>query len=185
MGNHHLAGNAQPVDVIGLQELLDTNDNTIVSSSLPALVNQLNSFYGAGTYAYDPTPDPTTGGTQFNGPSGLIYNTHTIQVVAATSLDYAFTSGNGVPRAPMRYQLRPAGYGPNADFYMYVSHYKSGSGSSNTFVRNDEAMEIRGDADDLGSSAHVLFTGDHNLFGDSNEPAYQTLLASGVGAPAL
>ncbi len=181
VGQHHMAGNAQPIDVAGLQELLDTNDNTVVSTTLPALVNQLNTFYGSGTYAYDPTPDPTTGGFQFNGPSGLIYNTHTIQVISAKSLPYNGDSFNGVFRAPMRYELRPVGYGANADFYMYVSHYKSGSGASNNALRNTEATEIRQDADALGSAAHILYTGDHNLFGDSNEPSYQTLLAPGTG----
>jgi hypothetical protein len=180
IGNHHINGNAQPVDVVGLQELLDTNDNTITSSTLPALVGQLNSLYGPGTYAYDPTPDPTTGGFQFNGPSGLIYNTKTIQVISAESLPYDFDSGNGVFRAPMRYQLRPVGYGSNADFYMYVSHYKSGSGSSNATLRNTEAAEIRADADALGPTAHILYTGDHNLFGSSGEPSYQTLMGPGV-----
>jgi hypothetical protein len=162
-----------------LEELLDTNNNSITSSTLPILLNKLNTFYGPGTYAFDPTPDPTTGGI-FNGPSGLIYNTHTIQVVAAKSLAFGIQTISGLPRAPMRYQLRPVGYGPNADFYMYVSHVKSGSGSINTFERSDEGSEIRQDADALGSSAHILYTGDYNLFSDSNEPAYQTLLAPGT-----
>src|SRR5947207_669807 len=135
MGNHHITGNAQAVDVLALQELLDTNDNTITSTSLPTLVSQLNALYGAGVYAYDHTPDPTTGGAMFNGPSGLVYNTRTMKVISATPLGYNGDSFNGIFRAPMRYQLRPAGYGPSADFYVYVSHYKSGSGFSNDINR--------------------------------------------------
>ena len=71
IGLHHIGTNAQPVDVLGAEELRST--------SLPALVTQLNNIYGAGTYAFDPTADPTTGG----GTDGLIYNTQTVQVVLA------------------------------------------------------------------------------------------------------
>ena len=78
MGLHHLGANAQPVDVMAVTELLDTNNNSITSTTLPALVNSLNALYGAGVYAYDTTPDLTSGGTQFNGPSGLIYDTQTV-----------------------------------------------------------------------------------------------------------
>ena len=54
-----------------LQEL-----NGTPTTTLQYIVGQLNSIYGAGTYAYDTTTDPTTGNTLTgNGPSGLIYNT--------------------------------------------------------------------------------------------------------------
>jgi hypothetical protein len=183
IGNHHIGSNAQPVDVLALTEMLDTNNNSITSSTLPALVNALNAVYGAGYYAYDNTPDPTSGGTQFNGPSGLIYNTHTVQVVPGSekALAYSGDSSNSVARAPMRYTLQPVGYGSNADFYLYVSHYKADSGSSNETRRNQEAMEIRQDADALGPNAHIIYTGDFNLAGGSSEPSYATLTASGNG----
>jgi hypothetical protein len=178
MGQHHLNGNAQPVDVIGLEELLDTNNNSITSTSLPVMVNALNSYYGAGTYAYDPTPDPTTGGTTTNGPSGLIYDTKTVKVVSATALGYGSSHGS-IPRAPMRYLIQPLGYGSGAQFYMYASHYKSGTTSDN--VRNAEATEIRADADALGPNVPILYTGDHNLFEASSTPSYQTLISAGNG----
>jgi hypothetical protein len=117
----------------------------------------------------------------FNGPSGLVYNTHTIKVIAANPLGYDGDSFNGIFRAPMRYQLRPVGYGPNADFYVYVSHYKSGSGFSNEINRLTEASEIRADADALGDNAHIIYTGDHNLFGFSDEQSYQILTSPGPG----
>jgi hypothetical protein len=183
IGDHHIGSNAQPVDVLALTEMLDTNNNSITSSTLPALVNALNAIYGAGYYAYDNTPDPTSGGTQFNGPSGLIYNTHTVQVVPGSekALAYSGDSSNSVARAPMRYTLQPVGYGSNADFYLYVSHYKADSGSSNETRRNQEAMEIRQDADALGPNAHIIYTGDFNLAAGSSEPSYATLTAAGNG----
>src|SRR5690349_19227386 len=54
MGLHHIGANAQPVDVLGLEEL--------TSTTLANLVAQLNAVYGPGTYAFDPTTDPNTGG---------------------------------------------------------------------------------------------------------------------------
>jgi endonuclease/exonuclease/phosphatase family metal-dependent hydrolase len=181
IGNYHIAGRAQAVDVLALQELdgiqpaPQGNSATLVS-----IVNELNVFYGTGFYAFDPTADPTDGNLVGNGPSGLVYNTHTIQVIAATPIGAA-PSSSGAPRQPMRYRLRPVGCGPEADFYLYVSHYKASSGTSNEARRNAEAVEIRQDADALGPSAHVIYAGDFNLTGGSAEPAYQTLVAPGNG----
>ncbi len=167
IGDHHIGTNAQPIDVLGVEELTTT--------TLTNLVNALNTIYGAGTYAFDPTTDPNTGG----GPDGLIYNTHTVQVLSAAAIGSASTSG--AARAPMRYQIRPVGYGSDADFYMYVSHYKASSGTTNMNRRNVEATTIRQDADALGSSAHIIYSGDFNLTGGSSEPAWATLTAAGNG----
>jgi hypothetical protein len=167
IGQHHIGTNAQPIDVLGVEELNST--------TLPNLVSALNGIYGAGSYAYDHTADPTTGG----GTDGLIYNTHTVQVVSAKSVGTANTSG--AARAPMRYQLRPVGFASNADFYMYVSHYKASSGTTNVDRRNVEATTIRQDADALGSAAHIIYSGDYNLTGGSSEAAWTTLTATGNG----
>src|ERR1019366_4514938 len=162
MGLHHLGANAQPVDVMALTELLDTNNNSITSTTLPALVNSLNALHGAGVYAYDTTPDATSGGTQYNGPSGLIYDTKTVQVISAKSLLYSGNSSNSNPRAPMRYELQPIGYESNADFYVYVSHMKSGTTSGDQSERGQEATIIRNDEATLPSTASVIYTGDLN-----------------------
>jgi hypothetical protein len=148
IGQHHIGTNAQPIDVFGVEELNST--------TLSNLVNALDSpsLYGADTYAYYAINDPNTGG----GQDGLIYNTHTVQVVSAAAIGTVDTSG--AARAPLRYQIRPVGYGSNADFYMYVSHYKASTGSTNISRRNVEAMTIRQDADALGSNAHIIYSGD-------------------------
>jgi hypothetical protein len=180
-GLHHLGTNAQPIDVLGLEELRST--------TLSNIVVQLNSIYGAGTYAFDPTADPNTGG----GPDGLIYRTNTVQVVSARALRTgqtvllqsngtyatAYSPGggvNGVTRAPMVYQLRPVGYGSNNDFYMYVSHARSTSDDSVGDARYAEAQEVRSDAKyNLAAGAHVLYSGDWNLFSAIGENAYKCL----------
>ena len=181
IGLHHIGNNAQPVDVLGLEELNST--------TLSAFVAQLNNIYGAGTYAFDPTTDPNTGG----GPDGLIYNTHTVQVVSARALPtgqtvllqsngaytMAHSAGggiNGVTRGPMVYQLRPVGYGSSEDFYIYVSHARNGSDNAVGDGRYAEAQEVRSDAKyNLPAGAHVIYSGDWNLFNGSAENAYKCL----------
>src|SRR5689334_1275998 len=58
IGLHHIGTNAQQVDIINCEELQST--------TLSNFVVQLNAIYGAGTYTYDTTSDPNTGG----GPDG-------------------------------------------------------------------------------------------------------------------
>lgn len=180
-GLHHIGTNAQPVDVLGVEEL--------TSATLSNFVAQLNSIYGAGTYAFDPTTDPNTGG----GPDGLIYRTNTVQVVSARALltgqnvllqsNGTYTAAhspgggvNGVTRAPVVFRLRPVGYGTNNDFYMYVSHARSSSDDSVGDARYAEAQEVRSDAKyKLPAGAHILYSGDWNLFSGSGENAYKCL----------
>ena len=181
IGLHHLGTNAQPVDILGVEEL--------TSTTLAAFVAQLNAIYGPGMYAYDPTTDPNTGG----GPDGLIYRTNSVQVVSARALPTGQTvllqsngnyiaahspggGVNGITRAPMVYQLRPVGFGAYADFYMYVSHARSSSDDSVGDARYAEAQAVRSDVKyKLPLGAHVIYSGDWNLFNGSGENAYKCL----------
>jgi len=181
IGLHHIGSNVQPVDVMTVEELSST--------TLANFVAQLNVIYGAGTYAFDPTSDPNTGG----GPDGLIYRTNTVQVVSARALptgqtvllqsNGTYTAAhspgggvNGVTRGPMVYQLRPVGFGTNDDFYIYVSHARSTSDDSAGDARYAEAQEVRSDAKyKLPAGAHILYAGDWNLFNGSGENAYKCL----------
>jgi hypothetical protein len=181
IGLHHIGTNAQPVDVLGVEEL--------TSKTLSLLVTQLTNIYGVGSYTFDPTSDPNTGG----GPDGLIYNPQTVQVVSARALrtgqtvllqsngtyTTAYSPGggvNGVTRAPMVYQLRPVGFGTTNDFYMYVSHARSTSDDSVGDARYAEAQAVRSDAKyNLPAGSHILYSGDWNLFNGSGENAYKCL----------
>ena len=181
IGLHHIGTNAQPVDVMSCEEL--------TSTTLASFVAQLNTTYGAGTYNYDTTTDPNTGG----GPDGLIYNTNTVQVISARALKTGQTvllqsngtyvsahspggGVNGVTRAPMVYQIRPVGSSSNDDFYMYVSHARSTSDDSDGDARFAEAQEVRSDAKyKLPIGAHIMYAGDWNLFNGSGENAYKCL----------
>jgi hypothetical protein len=181
IGQHHIGTNVQQMDVMSVEEL--------TSTTLSNFTSELNALYGAGTYTYDTTKDTNTGG----GPDGLIYNTHTVQVVSARSLRdgrmvllqsngtyiNAYTPGggtNGVTRSPMCYQIRPIGFGATNDFYMYVSHARSTSDDSQGDARYAEAQEVRSDAKYiLPAGAHIMYAGDWNLFSGSGENAYKCL----------
>jgi hypothetical protein len=188
IGSVHLASHAQPIDVLALEELYGDP-----SVTLSTIVGQLNAAYPTANFIYDTTADPTTGNfLTGNGPSGLIYNTKTVQLLSAAAVGSA--SGSGAPRAPMRYTLAPKGYHDHsADFTLYVSHMKSGdatlgSPTTNGVRRNFEAQEIRDNAYALNDSlngattnevAHVIYSGDYN-WGGATEDAYQTMISSSI-----
>jgi len=180
IGQEKLAGNAQPIDVLALEELNGTGTNAAnaTNATLEYVTTQLNDIYGAGTYAYDTVTDNTTGsGDTGNGPSGLIYNTKTVVDLGASNV--GTPSSSGASRDPMLYHLAPVG-DSSASFYMYVQHAKSGGGSSDEARREVEAAEVRASAATLPAGSHIIYAGDMNL-NDSTEAAYQTMIASGTG----
>lgn len=175
---------AQPLDVLALEETT-TNPITVVP-----IVNGLNSFYGvAGMYSNSTYQATQFGGStnngSGNGPNALVYNTTTLQLLASVPVDPPggiddLGSASGEYREVMRYELAPAGMTPTVtnEFYIYVSHYKSGTGSSNESKRNGEAKIIRNDeANNLPANARVLYVGDYNVTSNS-EASYQTILSN-------
>jgi hypothetical protein len=125
--------------------------------------------------------DPTSG----NGPNALVYNTKTLQLLASVPVDppggtSKLGSSSGEYREVMRYELAPAGMTPTAtnEFYVYVSHYKSGTTSTDLTNRTGEAQIIRNDeATNLPANARVLYVGDYNIT-TSGEASYQTILSN-------
>lgn len=188
MAARNLAGNAQPIDVLSLQELYDSGASPSVT--LTSIVNSLNTIYGAGTYAYDTNVGDNTGFATGNGPNGLVYNTKTIKLLSTQQIGVA--SSSGAARTPMRYQLQATGYTGANTFYVYGQHAKALGGTSNLDRRTIEADSVRSNADALTSGSHVIYTGDFNYTGGSSETAYQdmlapagTALASGVTAGSV
>jgi hypothetical protein len=182
-----MAGNdpAQPLDILALQE---TTSNPV--TVLP-IVNGLNAFYNApGMYTNSSYQATESGGyaAAGNGPNALVYNAQTVQLLAAVPVDPPggtayLGSSSGEYRDVMRYEFAPAGVGPTAanEFYIYVSHYKSGTSGADLNDRTGEAVIIRNDeATNLPPDARVLYVGDFNIT-TSGEASYQTMLA--VNAP--
>ncbi len=168
IGLQSVGGIAKPADVFALQEQAFTTTTT------QAIVDVLNGIYGAGTYARSSINAGSTGG----GRPGMIYNTQTVQFLEEVTTGVA--SATGAPRQGMRYQLRPAGYDASADFYLYVNHYKSDTGTDNQNRRDAEAIGVRANGDALGEGTHIIYAGDFNVY-NSSEPAYQTLISAGNG----
>ncbi len=173
IGLQNVGGIAKPADIFALQE------QTFTTTTTQAVVDVLNGIYGAGTYARSSINAGTTGG----GRPALIYNTQTVQFLEEVTTGVA--TSTGAPRQGMRYKLRPAGYDATADFFLYVNHYKSDTGTDSNGIlnserRNIEATGVRANADALGNGVHIIYAGDFNVY-NSTEPAYQTLLAAGNG----
>ncbi len=134
------------------------------------IAQQLNAVYGAGTYSHG-----TLNGSGGGGTEGMIYNTHTIQLLQETAV------GSGLTRQELRYKVRPlARPDGSADFYIYVGHYKAGNTSSDISARNTEATQVRANADALGANVPILYTGDFNDTG-TDEAMSATLMRAGNG----
>ena len=168
LGDQAKAGFARPVDILLLEE------QSTLATTTAAYVDLLNGIYGAGTYARGLLQGSTTGG----GRPAVVYNTHTVQLVAESQASTA--SSTGGPRATLRYQFRPLGYDSAADFYVYASHFKAVNDADSAQRRGVEAAEIRADADALGEGTLAIYAGDLNFY-RSSEIGFQTLVAPGAG----
>ena len=192
IGEEIVNGNAQPIDVLALQE---TTSNSI---TVTPIVNALNTFYAVpGMYSNSIYPATQFGGKTNNGtgngPNAMVYNTRTVQLLASTPVDPpggtnnlgAFSSGkSGMYREAMRYQFAPAGVATNGSniFYIYVSHYKATSGSAFNYTnsRAGEASIVRSNMmTTLPTGARILHVGDFNT-GDASELMYAILTAPGT-----
>ena len=168
IGNEDYRGIQRPIDVLALQEQSSSATTTA------EIVEILNGLYGVGTYDRA-TVDGDTWGA---GRPGLIYNTQTVELVGERA--FGALSSNGGVRQNLRYTLRPVGYGSEAEFVIYNSHYKASTGAVNESRRNVEAHTVRSNADGLGEGKHIVYLGDFNIR-SSGEAMYQTLLSNGAG----
>jgi hypothetical protein len=173
----------QPLDILALEET--TSNPTTVSP----IDNALNTFYNSpGAYTNSTYQAYLGSANDGDGPNALVYNTHTVQLLASVPVDPSggtskLGSASGEYREVMRYEFAPAGVAPAPanEFYVYVSHYKSsasGSDATDQFYRQEEAAIIRtNEAIDLPATARILYVGDYNV-DDSGEAGYQTILSN-------
>jgi PKD repeat protein len=163
---------AQPIDVLALQE---PTSNTI---TVQPILDGLNTFYSSrgisAVYAMSPLQLTSTGGSG-GGPSAMVYNTNTVQLLE--SVGVGTPSGSGEARQVGRYLFAPAGVtaGTNNEFYVYVSHYKADTGTTNEMRRAIEAGIIRTNSASLPANSRVLYVGDYNV-STSTETSYQAIV---------
>lgn len=165
-------GIAKPIDILLLQE------QTSFATTTQTIVDGLNAIYGTAEVPQPYALVAANAATQGAGRPGLVYNTQTVEHLGTKGI--IGTSGSGAARQPVRYQLRPIGYGSDADLYAYNSHYKAGDSGSDLSRRLVEATAIRNDADALPQGTHIIYAGDFNM-DSSSEAAFQELIASGNG----
>jgi endonuclease/exonuclease/phosphatase family metal-dependent hydrolase len=174
IGEEQVQGTVLPLDILALQE---TTSN---STTVAPIVSALNSYY-SGMAVFDQSPYQATqnGSNSFgNGPNALVYNTSTLTLLASVGVGTPKGSTNGEYRQVVRYQFQAVGYLASVGvFYMYVSHAKAGTTSSDFTARNEEAQIIRNDEATLPASARVLYVGDLNTT-SSGDASYQTLIAT-------
>lgn len=138
-------------------------------------VNALSSLIAAAHPAYDYVRATYTSTPFENGSAGaqvLFYRDDTVTEIASGHRDI-FT---GAGRNTDRWQLRLNNY--TFDLYVYSSHLKAGTGSSDQIDREQGATSVRANADGLPSGAHAIFVGDFNIY-SNNESAYQIMTAAG------
>jgi PKD repeat protein len=175
-------GVAQPLDILGLEETSGNTDTVApIVAGLKAYYSQYNPL-ASNMYAMAPQGYLTTG--TGNGPNALVYNTKTVQLLATVPVDppggtSQLGSASGEYREVMRYEFAPAGQTPTAatEFYIYVSHYKAGTSSTDMKDRAEEAAIIRNNETNLPANARVLYVGDYNV-DTSGEAGYQTIIAA-------
>jgi exonuclease III len=163
------AGIARRPDVLALQE------NSNVASATESIRTTLNTLYGITSYARGNLDVGSSGA----GRPTVVYNSSTLQLISEVGV--ATVSGSGAARQTLRVQFRPKDYTAAADFYVYISHFKASDTTTDANRRGVEAAEIRANADALGASAHIIYTGDLNLYDSSTEPAWTNLTAAGNG----
>jgi endonuclease/exonuclease/phosphatase family metal-dependent hydrolase len=169
IGEEKVNGVARPIDVLALQEQSSSASDTA------EIVDLLNDIYGAGVYDRAEMDGDSSGG----GRPGLVFNTQTVELLAELAIGTVSTSAQA--RQILRYKIRPQGYHHGeADFYLYNTHAKSGTGSSNQARRLVESRALRNDLDQLGTDVAAIAAGDFNIR-SSSEPSYQELLRPGTG----
>ena len=164
IGNESVNGISRPIDILAVQEQVG------LSTTTQEILNILNSIYGSGTYRR----------SQVSAPGSIrqavIYNSDTVDLLEERQVGSISSSGN--VRPTLRYLFRPDGYGPEANLYIYNSHYKAGQEDTNADRRAVEAINNRMNADALPADSSIIYLGDFNMY-TSAEEGFQTLTSSG------
>jgi endonuclease/exonuclease/phosphatase family metal-dependent hydrolase len=173
IGNEIIANNAQPLDIMSLEE---TTSN---ATTVQPILTMLNGDYAGANYKTSTLQASESGGdaSSGNGPNAIVYNANTVTLLGSVGVGTPDGSGNGEYRQVVRYEFQPIG--GNSPFYVYVSHMKSGTTSSDASDRGKEATIIRNNEATLPANSSVLYLGDLNAA--PPEAEFTNLTASGEG----
>jgi hypothetical protein len=151
------------------------NSGTGVNPTAQAYANILNDIDPAGLYVAATLNATTDGNATGNGPNTLVYRSASVTLLGQTGV--GTSSSSGAPRQVARYQFQPIG-NSSANFYVYVSHMKSGTGSSNENRRGAEATIINTDVNALPNNTPFVFTGDYNPTSGVTDQGYQGVVGN-------
>ena len=162
------SGWAQPLDIITFNE--------VTSSAKTSLQSAINAAAPAGvTYALA-TYTSASGEDSASGAQAMFYRSDRFTEVTALHQDI-FT---GASRYGDRWALQLNGYtDAKSRVYVYGTHLKASTGSSNEALRTTGMQALRANADALGAGVPVIFTGDMNFYNNS-EGGYQAMIAAGT-----
>ena len=163
------SGWAQPFDIITFNE--------VPSSDRVPLQNLVNAAAPAGVTYTLATYTSASGEDSASGAQAMFYRSDRFTEITSGHADI-FTQAS---RYTDRWLLQLTGYSDTkARVYVYGSHLKASSGSSNEALRFDGAVAIRNNADALPAGSPVIYTGDYNFY-NNTESGYLELISAGPG----
>lgn len=148
----------------------------VQSGDVGPLLTRLNNAGAAFGVAYTQGTYTNSGENSTAGAQAMFYRADTLTELTADHIDIA--TGGG--RFTDRWKLRLNAYtSPTVEFYIYSSHLKASTGSSNETERLQGAQAIRANADSLPAGSLIIYAGDYNVY-SNGEPAYQHMISAGV-----
>ena len=175
IGEEVVQGYDQPIDILTL------NETTSNSVTVAPIVSALNTYYNGGRSMRKQLPGHARRQQQRRQWSQRLGLQHLHPEPAGFGGGRTpGGSSNGEYRQVVRYEFQPVGdTGFTGIFDVYVSHMKSGTGTTNANYRGEEAEIILNDEATLPANSSVIYTGDLN----SNPPEaeFTDFQASGPG----
>lgn len=160
-------GWAKPVDILLFQEVTASTVGTleaIVDGAAPA-----GSTYNRATFT------TASGEDSAAGAQCAFYRVQSVTESVSAHADIFSQAG----RYCDRWLFTLNGYSSSAaSLYVYSAHLKASLGSED--LRETGALAIRANANALGAGVRAIYTGDFNLYVNT-EPAYLAFLATGSG----
>jgi hypothetical protein len=161
------SGWAQPYDIITFNE--------VTTGALSTLQSLVNTAAPAGVTYTLATYTSASGESGASGAQAMFYRSDRFSEITSGHADI-FTEAS---RYTDRWLLQLTGYSDTkARVYVYGSHLKASSGSSNESLRLSGAVAIRNNADALPAGSPIIYTGDYNFYNNS-ESGYLELISAG------
>lgn len=161
------SGWAQPVDIITFNE--------VTTGSLSTLQSLMNAAAPAGVTYTLATYTSASGETSASGAQAMFYRSDRFSEITSGHADI-FTEAS---RYTDRWLLQLTGYSDaKARVYVYGSHLKASTGSTNENLRFDGAVAIRNNADALPAGSPIIYTGDYNFYSNT-ESGYLEIISAG------